>query len=258
MLMVLSPAKSLNPDRQARSKTVTEPEFIDDAAQLVGTLRKKSKRALGVLMNISDDLAALNHERFRTWSPETDASAARRAVLLFDGDVYSGLDVDTLAAKDLQFAQKRLRILSGLYGVLRPLDAIAPYRLEMGTDLTGRGWKNLYDFWGDRIADSLAASMRKTKSKTLVNLASDEYFRAVRSDRLDVPVIKPVFKERRQGKWKVISFSAKKARGLMARYAVTERLDDAEDLKSFDLEGYSFRAKESTDHEWLFGREQPK
>ncbi|MGI4814847.1 MAG: peroxide stress protein YaaA [Janthinobacterium lividum] len=255
MIIVLSPAKSLDFDTPPRTKVATTPDFLDEAAKLIVELRKQSPAQLAGLMSISDALAHLNVGRYAQWTADTSSTEqpSKQAALAFNGDVYGGLDAPSLSVADLKFAQKHLRILSGLYGVLRPLDLIQPYRLEMGTRLTNARGKDLYAFWGERIAQTLQQAAGQAP---IVNLASEEYFRSVKRDALSSPVITPVFEDYKGGRYKIISFYAKRARGLMARYAITERLKDAKGLKHFDLDGYAFAADAtgSSEHTWVFRR----
>lgn len=254
MLMVLSPAKSLDYASPIAFKEHTLPEFTEESAALIEVLRGLSPAQIGSLMKISDPLAALNHERYAAWSPRFDAGNSRQAVLAFNGDVYEGLEAKTLDARALHYLQSHLRILSGLYGLLRPLDLMQPYRLEMGTRLrTARG-ASLYAWWDDKVSDRLAAQLRALKAPALVNLASEEYFKAVRPGLLPVPVITPVFEERKNGGYKIISFHAKRARGLMARHAALHRIADPERLKRFDAEGYAFDESASSAERWVFRR----
>ena len=209
------------------------------------------------LMGVSAKIANPNHERFMNWHPEFTSNNAKQALLAFKGDVYTGLDADTLDAGGLKFAQKHLRILSGLYGLLRPLDLMQPYRLEMGLRLKNRGGKNLYEFWGDDIAKAVQSALGKSGSPLLINLASNEYFKSVNAKSLDAEIITPVFKDLKQDKYKMISFYAKKARGLMARYIIDQRLNEPDGLKSFDSEGYYFSDQQSTERELVFLRDAP-
>ena len=257
MIVVLSPAKSLDFATPPLVATHTQPCFLDQSQLLIDRLREFSPLEISQLMGISDQLASLNATRFRQWQLPLSPDNAKQAVLAFNGDVYEGLDAATLAPADLDFAQDHLRILSGLYGLLRPLDLIAPYRLEMGSRLANSRGKNLYDFWGERIVDELNLAVEGVKAKALVNLASQEYFRSIKSSRLAVPVIEPVFEDwsASQRKYKVVSFYAKRARGLMARYVVTQRLTSAEDLKDFAAEGYAFAEPASSAARWVFRRQ---
>jgi uncharacterized protein len=254
MLIVLSPAKTLDYDTPATTDTHTVPDFIKHSAELIGTLRELSPAQIGSLMQISDPLAALNAGRFASWKPKFNAKNAKQAVLAFNGDVYEGLDAPSLNARQLDYVQTHMRILSGLYGVLRPLDLMQPYRLEMGTRLANPRGKNLYEFWGDLVTDALDQTLAQQKSTVLVNLASEEYFKVVKPKRLNAAVITPVFEDWKGGRYKVISFYAKRARGLMARYAAVKRINQVEKLKAFDTDGYAFDEKESTEHYWLFRR----
>lgn len=257
MLIVLSPAKTLDFDSPPTTRVHSQPEWLDESATLVASLRAFDVRALGELMAVSEDLAELNVRRFQSWSPPFDRRNARQAVLAFAGDVYDGLAARSLSVDDLRWAQRHLRILSGLYGVLRPLDLIQPYRLEMGTRLANPRGDDLYAFWGERPARALAQALQGHRRRVVVNLASVEYFRAVRTSLLRCPVIQPVFEERRDGQYKVISFSAKRARGMMARHAITQRLSRPEDLKAFSQDGYRFDAAASDDTTWRFRRDAP-
>jgi len=252
MLIVLSPAKSLDLDSPPTTPDRTTPRFIDDAAELIKVLKPKSPAEIGALMAISDPLSVLNVTRYGDWHP--DHAAARQAIMSFDGDVYTGLAARTLAPDALAYVQRRVRILSGLYGVLRPLDGMHPYRLEMGTRLANPRGKDLYAFWGDRVTAALNADVKEAGAPVLVNLASEEYFKSVRPKLLDVPVIAPVFEDWKNGKYKIISFFAKRARGMMARYAAEQGITDAEDLKDFDVDGYAFDAAVSTERNWVFRR----
>lgn len=253
MLIVLSPAKRLDFSEPELSVPATQPRFTDDLANLARTAKRQTKADLRRLMGISDDLARLNRERFQAFDPAaTDVGI--QAAFAFAGDVYQGLEARTLDDKALAYAQDHLRILSGLYGLLRPLDRIQPYRLEMGTRLKTRRGSSLYDFWGDRISKQLNADATDQADPTLVNLASQEYFGAVDAKALKLPVVTPQFRENKDGESRIISFFAKKARGTMARFAIDERIEKASDLKAFDRDGYSFQKAASTDMDWIFTR----
>ena len=252
MLIVLSPAKSLDFDTPVKTKISTTPAMLERSAALIEVLRGYSLGQVAELMSLSDKLAALNVARYADWTPES--AGARQAVLAFNGDVYGGLDAPTLKPKALAWTQEHLRILSGLYGVLRPLDLIHPHRLEMGTRLPTAQAKDLVGFWGDDVTDRLNEAIAASGAPVLVNLASQEYFHAVQPKRLSVPVIHPVFEEFKDGQYKIISFYAKRARGLMARYAAEKGIVDAEKLKRFKVEGYGFVKKVSTETEWVFRR----
>ncbi|WP_123286538.1 peroxide stress protein YaaA [Brevundimonas halotolerans] len=252
MLMILSPAKRLDFSDPATDVPATAHRMTDDVRSLSVTARRQTQADLRRLMGISADLAKLNQVRFKAFDP--DSEDGLQAALAFAGDVYQGLDARSLAADDLGWAQDHLRILSGLYGLLRPLDRIQPYRLEMGTRLKTRRGSSLYDFWGDRISKALNADAEGHADPTLVNLASQEYFGAVDAKALKLPVVNIHFREEKDGESRIISFFAKKARGTMARYAIENRIDRAEDLKAFDRDGYGFQASPSTENDWIFTR----
>jgi cytoplasmic iron level regulating protein YaaA (DUF328/UPF0246 family) len=252
MLIVISPAKSLDLDSPPTTLERTTPRFIDDATELIRVLKPKSPAEIGALMDISDQLSVLNVTRYADWHP--DHGAARQAIMSFDGDVYTGLAARTLDAQALGYVRDRVRILSGLYGVLRPLDAMHPYRLEMGTRLANPRGKDLYAFWGERVTAALNADLKDAGAPVLVNLASEEYFKSVKPKLLDVPVITPVFEDWKNGKYKIISFFAKRARGTMARYAAEQGITDVERLKEFDVDGYAYDEAASTDKSWVFRR----
>ena len=250
--MILSPAKRLDFSDPATEVPATAHRMTDDVRNLSVTARRQTQADLRRLMGISVDLAKLNQARFKAFDP--DSEEGLQAALAFAGDVYQGLDARSLAAEDLGWAQDHLRILSGLYGLLRPLDRIQPYRLEMGTRLKTRRGSSLYDFWGDRISKALNADAEGHADPTLVNLASQEYFGAVDAKALKLPVVNIHFREEKDGESRIISFFAKKARGTMARYAIENRIERAEDLKAFDRDGYGFQASPSTENDWIFTR----
>lgn len=252
MLIVLSPAKSLDLESPPTTTQATIPEFIPRAAELIDVLRGYSPAAIAELMDLSDSLSMLNVSRYAHW--DEDHAEARQAILSFNGDVYAGLDPRTLAPAALDYAQRHLRILSGLYGLLRPLDRMHPYRLEMGTRLRNPRGANLYAFWGDSVTEALNRQLSGTGATALVNLASEEYFKSVKPKLLAAPVITPVFEDWKNGKYKIISFFAKRARGLMARYAAERALLDPEGLKAFDVDGYAFDAAASGERNWVFRR----
>ncbi len=254
MLIVLSPAKSLDFETPPTTRLTSEPAFLDRSADLIKVLRRFSPGEIGELMHISDALAHLNHDRYASWS--TDLAGTRQAILAFNGDVYDGFDARSLKPAQLAFAQQHLRILSGLYGVLRPFDLIHPHRLEMGTKLTTAAGKDLYAFWGDTVTGALNAAIADSGAQVLVNLASEEYFKSVKPRLLDVPVITPVFEEWKNGQYKIISFFAKRARGMMARYAAEKKIVEADKLKRFKVDGYAFDKKASTETSWVFRRRQ--
>ncbi len=252
MLMVISPAKTLDFDTPPTFETSTQCDFLDQSAELIKILKTKSLADVARLMDLSDKLAALNVARYEAWKRPFTAKNAKQAVLAFNGDVYDGLDATSLTKAQLDRTQKHLRILSGLYGVLRPLDLMQPYRLEMGTTLANSQGKDLYHFWGSRLGQALNAELKTHKTKVLVNLASDEYFKAVKG--LEFPVVTPVFQERKAGGYKVVSFSAKRARGLMVRFAIENKIDEPAGLKEFDVEDYVFDKKASTEDKLIFRR----
>ncbi|HEY3698235.1 MAG TPA: peroxide stress protein YaaA [Spongiibacteraceae bacterium] len=257
MLIVISPAKTLDFDTPVRLRKFTQPQFLDDAETLVARLREFDPLQIGQLMSISTELAELNHRRFMNWSIPFSAANARQALLAFRGDVYIGLQTDSFKASELDFAQRHLRILSGLYGVLRPLDLIQPYRLEMSTALVNPRGRNLYAFWGERITAILSAELRKQKKPVLINLASQEYFKAVHPKLLAAPVITPIFKERKNDGYKIVSFFAKRARGVMSAYIIRKRLREVAAIKEFAEDGYRFNDSQSTANEWVFTRDKP-
>lgn len=254
MLIVLSPAKSLDFESPATTEEYTTPSFVKDSDTLMKELKKMKPQKLGELMSISKALATLNYERNQQWRPEFSPEEAKQAVLAFTGDVYQGLEATSLEATDLAYAQNHLRILSGLYGLLRPLDLIHPYRLEMGTKLPVGKASNLYDFWDMKLTEEVNKQLKASVSPVLVNLASNEYFKSIKSKKIEGRILTPVFKDEKNGTFKVISFYAKKARGLMARYLIENRVEDPEGLKGFDGEGYIFNQEMSKGDEWVFTR----
>lgn len=254
MLLLLSPAKTLDYRSPLPNLPHTLPSFLDDSARLIEVLRRKSPQELASLMDISDPLAALNAARYEAWTRKFTGRNARQAVLAFDGDVYDGLRARELNPADLEWAQQHLRILSGLYGVLRPMDWMQPYRLEMGTPLRVGEAPNLYRYWGSRIAEHLNEVLAADRTPVVVNLASQEYAKAVDRKALKARVIDCVFEEWKPGGWKIISFSAKKARGLMARYVITQRVETPRRLEKFNLEGYAFDPAASHAERLVFRR----
>ncbi len=254
MLVVLSPSKTLDPDAPADAAICTQPGHLRESRQLIRRLRELSPIDIAELMRVSMKLADLNFERFQQWKTPFTVDNARPAALAFKGDVYTGLGADDFTRQDLTFAQKHVRILSGLYGLLRPLDLIQPYRLEMGARLGTERGDNLYQFWGDRITEGVRDAMSGQNGPPLVNLASREYFKAVRSESLGVSVITPVFKERKEGRYRVIALFAKKARGMMTRYIVKNRLTSVDEITGFAEEGYRHAPEMSTETEWVFAR----
>lgn len=256
MLMVISPAKTLDYTSPVKLKEHTEPEHIKQSEQLIKQLKKLSVQDVASLMSISDKLAALNVARFAEWSTKFTTENARQAILAFKGDVYTGLAAEDFSAKDYKFAQKHLRILSGLYGVLRPLDLMQPYRLEMGTKLANSKDKDLYEFWGEQITAWLNKAITEQGDGILLNLASNEYFKSVKTKQLDAKIIDVDFKDLKNGQYKIISFYAKKARGMMARYVIKNQLKEVEQLKQFDSEGYYYSEEHSTDSKLIFLRDE--
>jgi cytoplasmic iron level regulating protein YaaA (DUF328/UPF0246 family) len=254
MLIVLSPAKTLDYASPLATGDFTMPDFTSHAAALIKRLKRLSPAEIAQLMKISDPLAALNAGRYASWTPQCTSDNARAAVLAFNGDVYAGLEAATLPAPALSHLQSQVRILSGLYGLLRPLDLMQPYRLEMGTRLKNARGANLYEYWGRLVTDTLARELVHRNQAALVNLASEEYFKVVQPERLRAPVITPVFQDWKDGRYKIISFHAKKARGMMARYAAINAVTEAGQLKNFDLGGYAYDAANSDGSRWMFRR----
>lgn len=255
MLIVLSPAKTLDFETPPTTAEHTLPSFITESAQLIGILKKLSLADVATLMGLSDKLAALNVARYGLWSKDFTDENSKQALLAFNGDVYEGLDASSLDKKSLKFAHEHLRILSGLYGVLKPLDQMQAYRLEMGTRLANAKGANLYDFWGDKITLALKEELSHHSSQALLNLASDEYFKVVKPTKLGYPIVSPVFQDEKDGKYKIISFYAKRARGLMARYVVDHKIDRIQDIQSFDSEGYQFAPEASSLEKPVFRRQ---
>lgn len=254
MLFLLSPAKKLDYDSSLRTSLHSDPLFIDESKGLIDVLKQKSPQDIAELMSLSPSLAELNVERYQQWTPGFSLSNARPAVLAFNGDVYEGLQASDMSDTDLQWAQDHVVILSGLYGALRPLDLMQPYRLEMGTRLENPRGKSLYDYWKDVIAPYLNSRLSDAEGAVVVNLASDEYFKSVNLKSLKARVIQCVFQDEKAGQWKIISFYAKRARGLMARYAITNRVNKPEQLLSFDSEGYAYAQEVSTKDKLVFRR----
>jgi cytoplasmic iron level regulating protein YaaA (DUF328/UPF0246 family) len=261
MLMVVSPAKNLDFESAVPVSDFTQPTLLEDAKELVQTCKQLAPSDLASLMKISDKLSILNAERFSSFQTPFTQDNARQALYAFNGDVYAGLDAQSLSEDEVQFAQGHLRILSGLYGLLRPLDLMQAYRLEMGTKLDNTRGKSLYEFWGSSITDELnqAIDEQPEGDKVLVNLASNEYFSSVKKKDLNATIITPQFKDEKNGKYKIISFYAKKARGLMARYIIQNKITSVDELRGFDLSGYVYSAEDSTDTDLIFKRaEQTK
>lgn len=257
MLVVISPAKKLDYESPTRIRKHSRPDFVAESEKLIRNLRKFSATDLKNLMGINDKIAETNRARYKSWSRDFPPENSRQAILAFMGDVYRGLDARSLNSRDLNYAQSHLRILSGLYGVLRPLDLIQPYRLEMGTQFTTSRGPDLYRFWGSRLAESLNEQAHSVRTRYLVNLASIEYFDSVGGDALDLDVITPVFKERLRGQYRVLGFIAKKSRGMMARYIIRNRIKNPEDLRAFDAGGYAFNEGMSSGGKFVFTRDKP-
>ncbi len=255
MLIVVSPAKTLDFETAPVTEHYSQPEFIDHSKLLIDTLKKLSVQDVAGLMKLSDKLASLNVARFETWQPTFNIENAKQAVLAFKGDVYTGLDAESLSEDDLSFAQQHLRILSGLYGVLKPLDLMQAYRLEMGTKLENPRGQNLYQFWGTVISDHLNSELARCEKQVLINLASNEYYKAAKEKNIQGRIITPAFKDWKNGQYKMISFYAKKARGLMTRYIIQNKIEDPEQLKAFDLDGYRFAPSMSEGDNWTFIRD---
>ena len=256
MLALISPAKTLDYETTLPTDTYTQPRLLAQSQQLIDVCRKLSASEIASLMTVSEKIANLNVERFRDWDADFDFSNARQALFAFKGDVYTGLDAYHLKDREIDFAQQHLRMLSGLYGLLRPLDLMMPYRLEMGTKLKNSRGHNLYEFWGSIITDQINQDLAEIDAKVLVNLASDEYYKSVNEKKIQAEIIKPVFLDQKNRKYKVISFYAKKARGLMARYLIENKLSQVEQLKAFDSEGYYFDAESSSNKELVFKRDE--
>ncbi|QXO16877.1 peroxide stress protein YaaA [Vibrio ostreae] len=256
MLIVVSPAKTLDYESPLPSERYTQPELTEQSKQLIEVCRQLTPADISELMKVSDKIAGLNVARFAEWSETFTTDNARQAIFAFKGDVYTGLDAQTLSDDDLSYAQNHLRMLSGLYGLLKPLDLMQPYRLEMGTKLANERGSNLYQFWGNIITDKLNEALSAQGDNVLINLASNEYFKAVKPKALDAQIITPVFKDCKNGQYKVISFYAKKARGMMARYIIENRIESVKQLEAFDTAGYYFAADESTPTELVFKREE--
>lgn len=255
MLIVLSPAKTLEINNACKAPQKSQPEYKKQAGELVSKLKEYNQQELMDLMNISDKLAELNHARFKQWSKNPPDELSASAICAFKGDVYTGINVEDWQKADFEFAQEHLRILSGLYGVLRPMDSIAAYRLEMGTKLQTTRGENLYEFWDDTIAKNINKQLQNQGDELLINLASNEYFKSIKKDKLKARVITPVFKDFKNGKYKIISFYAKKARGLMSRFIIKNKLSDPEDIKKFNEDGYYYNDKLTKGNQWVFTRD---
>ncbi|MDH5353730.1 MAG: peroxide stress protein YaaA [Gammaproteobacteria bacterium] len=256
MLTVISPAKTLDFDTPPQTDKFTQPVHLEQSRQLIKRLRDFSASDLSSLMSVSDNIANLNVDRFKQWKTPFTPDNSRQALFTFKGDVYIGLDAFTMSQRNISFAQNHLRILSGLYGLLRPLDLMQAYRLEMGTRLDTDQGSNLYQFWDSQITTEINRELSTMKSPVLVNLASNEYFKSVKPKAITGDIVTPVFKEYHKGKYQIISFFAKKARGLMARYLIDNEITDIEAIKDFNLEGYAFDESLSQDQDWVFSRRQ--
>ena len=254
MLTIISPAKKLDYSQPLEAQTFTQPLLLEHSEQLLKDLRQLSPEDICSLMGLSDKLGALNYERFQEWQTPFSIDNAKQAILAFKGDVYQGLDADNMSADELSWAQDNLRILSGLYGLLRPLDLMQPYRLEMGTKFSNQRGANLYQFWGDIITDQLNKLFPTSAKSVLVNLASNEYFKSVQPKNINAEIITPVFMDQKGDKYKIISFFAKRARGLMSAFIIKNKITDAEQLKTFNVDGYSFNSAMSEGNKWVFCR----
>jgi len=256
MLIVISPAKTLDYDTPPKTKTFTIPDYLDDSEILIDRARKYSALDIAELMQVSMKIAELNFERFEQWHTPFTPENAKQAVLAFKGDVYTGLDAESFSAADFKFAQSHLRILSGLYGLLRPLDLMQAYRLEMGRKVDTERGKNLYEFWGSKITEGLNKQMKNLKTSFLINLASNEYFKSVKPKELDGEIITPEFKDWKNGQYKMMGVYAKKARGQLSRFVIQNKLTDPEQMKDFDVDGYGYNEEMSAGNKWVFTRKQ--
>lgn len=258
MLIVVSPAKKLDYDTPAKTKQTTMPDFLEHSQILIDRLRQFSAVDIAELMHLSMKLAELNFDRYDGWELPLTTDNSKQAMFAFKGDVYTGLDAESFSAADIKFSQKHFRMLSGLYGLLRPLDLMYPYRLEMSTKLDNERGKNLYEFWGSIITDAINKQLKASKSEHLINLASNEYFKSVKTKEINGEIITPAFKEYKDGEYKMIGIYAKRARGLLSRYIIQNQLSDPQDIKNFDLDGYKFNSKASNGNNWVFTRRQSK
>ena len=255
MLVLVSPAKTLDYESELNVEEFSIASHLSDSNLLIKELQQKNPDDLSSLMGLSDKLSQLNFERNMNWTKPTKPSeTARQAIFAFKGDVYQGLDVNSLSRNEISYAQKNLCILSGLYGLLKPLDLMYPYRLEMGTKMKNKRGDNLYEFWGSKITTTVNDLSKENKSKAIVNLASIEYFSVLDRKQINLPIIEPVFKDHKNGNYKIISFYAKKARGLMSRFIIQNKIKKAEDLNDFNLDGYRYSEKESTENKPVFLR----
>jgi len=256
MLMVISPAKSLDFETTPVTTKVTKPALLADSQTLINELRELAPHDISTLMGISDKLGTLNYDRYQAWQTPFTRKNAKQAILAFKGDVYTGLNAETFSEDDFAFAQAHLRILSGLYGLLRPLDLMQAYRLEMGTKFSNVGGKNLYEFWDEKITTAINKQLKAVDSDILINLASNEYFKSVKPKALKARVITPVFKDLKNGQYKIISFYAKKARGLMSAYAIKKSITEPTKLKRFNWEGYQYNKELTEGDNWVFTRDE--
>jgi cytoplasmic iron level regulating protein YaaA (DUF328/UPF0246 family) len=256
MLIVISPAKKLDYSTSTTGARHSQPGLLDHSSELLTGLKKLSPQDVCGLMGLSDSLGALNYERFQAWSRPFDENNAKPAILAFKGDVYQGLDAESMTSKQLDWAQDHLRILSGLYGLLRPLDLMQPYRLEMGTKFANERGKDLYQFWGDIITGEINTALAATGSPVLLNLASNEYFKSVQQKNIDGRIITPVFMDKKGDKYKIVSFYAKKARGLMSAFIIKNKITAVEGIKKFDVDGYVYNDAMSEGDSWVFTRDQ--
>lgn len=254
MVIIISPAKKLDLKTNSKIKRYSTPAFLDKSGILIEELRRFAPTDLAVLMNVSDDIANLTFERYSLWKAPFDSEDALQAILSFKGDVYRGLEAESLSGRDMDFAQDHLRIISGLYGMLRPLDLMQPYRLEMGLKLKFAGNKSLYEFWSGTITAALNSDLANAGSGTLINLASQEYSKVIDKDKLEGEIVTPVFKEYRGDNYKVLGIHAKKARGMMSRFIIKNRITDSQEIKLFNLDGYCYDENLSTPEEWVFTR----
>ena len=256
MLIVISPAKKLDYSSPVAAKNYSQPQLLDHSAELLQGLKKLSPQDVCALMGLSDNLGALNYERFQAWDRPFTKDNAKPAILAFKGDVYQGLDADSMTDKQLDWAQDHLRILSGLYGLLRPMDLMQPYRLEMGTKFANQRGKDLYQFWGNIITDEINSLLSNAKTPVLLNLASNEYFKSVQQKNIAGRVVTPVFMDKKGDKYKIVSFYAKKARGLMSAYIIKNKITAVEGIKKFDVDGYRFNSAMTDGDSWVFTRGQ--
>jgi hypothetical protein len=258
MLMVISPAKTLDFETPPTTTRFTQPQYLDHSQELITQLRELTPAQIGELMHLSDKLSGLNAARFGSWTPAFTPANAKQALLAFKGDVYTGLQAETLNDDELSYAQDHLRMLSGLYGLLRPLDLMQPYRLEMGTRLANARGKDLYAFWGTLISEWLNQALADQGDDLLLNLASTEYFSAVKRSALKARIINTEFKDLKNGQYKIISFYAKKARGMMSRFVISERINHPDALKQFDVQGYRYSSEQSAPDKLVFLRDNPE